>query len=47
VFYPNLLKLRRIEYSNKFPNLAEKYLKEALKEMGVGAKTAVGYGYFS
>jgi CRISPR-associated protein Cmr6 len=28
-------------------NIAEKYLKEALKEMGVGAKTAVGYGYFS
>ena len=26
--------------------MAEKYLLEALKSHGVGAKTAVGYGYF-
>lgn len=29
-----------------FLNLAEKYLKEALQNQGVGAKSAVGYGYF-
>lgn len=28
-------------------NLTEKYLREALQNQGVGAKTAVGYGYFS
>lgn len=27
-------------------NLTEKYLKEALQNQGIGAKTAVGYGYF-
>ncbi|MBS1553116.1 MAG: type III-B CRISPR module RAMP protein Cmr6 [Bacteroidetes bacterium] len=27
-------------------NIAEKYLKEALQNQGIGAKSAVGYGYF-
>lgn len=29
----------------KILKVAEKYLKEALSEHGIGAKTAVGYGY--
>lgn len=36
--------------ASKSPDLAEKameLLKEALKEMGIGAKTSAGYGYFS
>ena len=28
-------------------DVAEKWLRKALEEHGVGAKTSIGYGYFS
>lgn len=40
------LKKGKKEDSGLYLDMAERYLKEALENFGVGAKTAVGYGYF-